>query len=369
MRNATSVLTCATAVLLAACGGGGGGGPTAPAPPSPPAAGSVWDPVTAAVDAAFARNIVPGLGVAVYAQDGQLLYSRVRGDFALDRNIAVASASKMVSGVAILRLVDRGFLSLDSTTGAVLGWTGPQAAITLRHLLSFTSGLPVSFRIGDDCTAVLSITLAQCVADLATRPLLAAPGARFDYGSTHLAVAARMAEVITGSSWAQIVTQQLGQPLGWSASVAYYTAPRQQLGTINPLVAGGLRITTQEYARFLGVIYNRGALQGQQLLASALVDQMGVDPYPVASTGFSPYERFGLAREYGLTAWLECGTPATGCQDITSPGAFGFTPWIDRNGRYYAIVAMESQDLGEISQFSVQLSLDLRPLIRAAVAR
>lgn len=366
--KAKTLFAGSIALLLAACGGGGD--TTAPVTPAPPpAAGSAWDPVTTAVDAAFARNVVPGLAVAVYGPDGQPLYSRVRGDFALDRNIAVASASKMVSGVVLLRLVDQGFLSLDSTTGAVLGWTGPQAAITLRQLLSFTSGLPVSFRVGDDCTMDRAITLAQCVADLATRPLVAAPGTRFDYGSSHLAVAARMAEVVTGSDWTQVAAQQLGTPLGWASSVAWYTAPRQQLGTSNPLVAGGLRITTQEYARFLGVVYNRGTHDGQRLLASALVDQMGVDPFPAATTGSSPYERFGLTREYGLTAWLECTTPASGCQDITSPGAFGFTPWIDRDGRYYAIVAMESQELGEISQFSVQLSLDLRPLIRAAVPR
>ena len=85
--------------------------------------------------------------------------------------------------------------------------------------------------------------------------------------------------------------------------------------------------------------------------------------------GTGPREGRGCQPRNGLTAWLECTTPATGCQDITSPGAFGFTPWIDRDGRYYAIVAMESQELGEISQFSVQLSLDLRPLIRAAVPR
>jgi CubicO group peptidase (beta-lactamase class C family) len=261
-------LTLLAATLLATCGGSGDS--TAPAQPSPPpSTGSAWDPVPAAVDVAFARNVVPRLAVTVYAPTGQVLYSRVRGDFALDRNIVVVSASKMVSGVVLLRLVDQGFLPLDSTTGAVLGWTGPQAVITLRHLLSLRSGLPVSFRVGDNCTMDSTITLAQCVADLATRPL----------------------------------------------------------------VAGGLRLTTQEYACCLGVVYNRGTYQGQRLLASALVDQMGVDPFPAASTGSSPYERFGLSREYGLTAWLECTTPASSCQDITSPGAFGFTPWIDRDGR------------------------------------
>ncbi|MCU0775967.1 MAG: beta-lactamase family protein [Ideonella sp.] len=262
-----------------------------------------------AVDAAFATNATPGLAVVVHAPDGQLLYSRVLGDFALDRNIAVASGSKMVSGVVLLRLVDQGLLSLDSTTGAVLGWTGPQAAITLRHLLSFTSGLPVSLRAGDDCTLDRAITLAQCAADLSARALVAAPGSRFDYGSAHLTVAARMAEVVTGTAWAQIVAQQLGQPLGWSPQVLFYTAPRQQAGTTNPLVAGGLRITTQEYARLLGVVHNRGTHQGQRLVSTALVDQMGVDPYPAASTGTSPYTRFGLVREYGLTAWRGDGGP------------------------------------------------------------
>jgi hypothetical protein len=150
--------------------------------------------------------------------------------------------------------------------------------------------------------------------------------------------------------------------------VAYYTAPRQAIGQTNPLIAGGLRITTSEYARLLGLVYSLGSYQGQRLLAADLVGAMGRDPYPAATTGFSPYAEFGLDREYGLTAWLECGTPAAGCEDFTSPGAFGFTPWIDRASGYYAIVAMESGSGGGVSQFSVELSLRLRPLIRAALA-
>ena len=39
------------------------------------------------------------------------------------------------------------------------------------------------------------ITLAECVSSLAKLKLVAEPGTRFDYGNTHLHVAARMAEV------------------------------------------------------------------------------------------------------------------------------------------------------------------------------
>jgi CubicO group peptidase (beta-lactamase class C family) len=351
---------------VSGCGGGGDG--SVPAVTPPPAATN-WSAVDRAVDDAFATGTAPGIALAIYAPDGRLLHARVRGDMALERNIAVASASKMVSGLAILRLVEQGFLSLDSTTGTVLGWSGPQAAITLRHLLAFTSGLPTIFTAGSgtDCTRNPFTTLADCVADLGQRGLSWTPGSRFEYGNTHLHVAARMAEVATGANWANIVALQLRQPLSLPDTVAYYTAPRQSTGTINPLIAGGLRISMSEYARVLSVIHNRGTHNGQYLLAASLIEQMGKDPYPMAVTGFSPYDNFGLPREYGLTAWLECATPTTGCNDITSPGAFGFTPWIDRDAGYYAIIGMEVDGFGEVSEFSVKLSLTLRPLIKTAL--
>ncbi|MFO0453518.1 MAG: serine hydrolase [Pseudomonadota bacterium] len=175
-----------------------------PAPPTPAA----WVPVQTAFDRAYAATRYGGAALAVYAPDGRLLYSRVRGDFAPNRRVAVASASKLVSGVALLRLVDQGLLSLDSTTGAVLGWTGPQAV-----------------------------------------------------------------------------------------------------------------------------------------------------------TGFTPTVAVGL--EYGLTAWLECATPAAGCDVLSSAGAFGFMPWIDRAGGYYAIIGME--EVGDPTEFSTRLAVELRPLIRTAI--
>jgi CubicO group peptidase (beta-lactamase class C family) len=51
------------------------------------------------------------------------------------------------------------------------------------------------------CTLQPNITLAECVNTLSKLKLDAAPGTRFDYGNTHLHVAARMAEVVTGETW------------------------------------------------------------------------------------------------------------------------------------------------------------------------
>ncbi len=304
------------------------------------------------------------MGLAIYDAQGVKRFEKMYGTFAPDQRVAVASASKMVAGLVLLRLVDQGFLTLDSSTAAVLGWTGPQGAITLRQLLSFTSGMEREA----GCTLLPGITLADCVALIATQPLIATPGTRFDYGSTHLHVAARMAEVVTGASWGELFTSQLKTPLSLgSADLTFYTAPRQAIGTINPLVAGGLRATMNEYATLLALVFNRGAFQGNPLISSALFDAQASEPYPSAVIGNSPFGNVGLPFHYGLTTWLECAPPATDCAALSSPGAFGFTPWLDREGGYYAILGMEVDSQSEVVAFAVSLEQELKPLIRAAL--
>jgi CubicO group peptidase (beta-lactamase class C family) len=348
--------------LLAGCGGGGSGGEEgAPAPP--PA--DPFAEVDRLARATFAAQGIPGMAVVIYDRNDRKVFEKMYGDFAPDRRVAVASASKMVAGLALFRLVDQGYLSLDSTTAQVLGWTGPQGDITLRHLLSFTSGLQPDAA----CTSQATLTLAQCVEQVAVSTPVAAPGTRFDYGSTHLHVAARMAEVVTGSAWNTVFTRQVLQPLGLPDTVQFYTFPRQALGTSNPLVAGGMRATMNEYARMLAVVFHRGTVDGQPYANPALFDAQAREPYPDVVIGNSPMTSLAYDFRYGLTAWLECTTPATGCSSISSPGAFGWTPWVDREVGYYAMIAMEVGDARDgVVNFSVRLAQDLKPEIRRALA-
>ena len=304
------------------------------------------------------------MGLAIYDSQGVKRFERMYGTFAADQRVAIASASKMVAGLTILRLVDQGFLSLDSTTGEVLGWTGARAEITLRHLLSFTSGLPREA----PCTLLPAFTLAECVDNISNMELGAAPGTRFDYGSTHLHVAARMAEVVTGDEWAEIFAAQLKTPLGLGPDMIWYTAPRQAMGTSNPLIAGGLRATMSEYAKVLALEYSRGLYQGNRLISDALFTAQGTEPFPDAEIGNSPFSAVALDFHYGLASWLECPPPASDCGVVSSPGAFGFTPWVDRDGGYYAVLGMEvTESQSGIVSFAVQLAQDLKPLIRDAL--
>ena len=304
------------------------------------------------------------MGLVIYDAQGTKRFEKMYGTFAPNQRVAIASASKLVSGLVLLRLVTQGYLSLDSTTASVLGWSGPNGAITLRQLLSFTSGLLPEA----PCTLLPNITLADCVEQIATSTAVAAPGTRYDYGSTHLHVAARMAEVIVGQPWATLFETQLKAPLGLGADLQYYTAPRQAIGTINPLIAGGLRATMDEYATLLALAFNRGTHQTNLLIAPALFDAQATEPYPAAVIGNSPFAAIGLPFHYGLTGWLECTPPATNCPIVSSPGAFGWTPWFDRSAGYYAILAMEvtGSNSGVVA-FSVNLEQQLKPAIRTAL--
>jgi CubicO group peptidase (beta-lactamase class C family) len=358
------------------CGGGGavhdGGNDTrpdgGPAPDAPgEAAASSWSHVEDAL-ARAAEAAGPGaaFGLTVWDNADRRVFERMVGGFTPDRRVAIASASKMISGLVIFESVRRGELSLEATTGEVLGWTGANASITMRHLLSFTSGLGREAL----CTVNPLVTLATCVERIRDAPVVAPPGTRFDYGSTHLHVAARMAEVAAGKTWAQLFDEALRVPLGLPPEVAYFTAPKQATGVINPLIAGGLRASMNEYAPMLALVYHHGAFGGRIVGTRALFQEQTREPFPDVVIGQSPVADIGLSARYGLTAWLMCDTPAAGCASISSPGAFGFTPWLDREAGYYAILGMElprdTADSGVVD-FAVKLQQELAPLVAAQV--
>ena len=108
----------------------------------------------------------------------------------------------------LLSLVDDGTLSLDEPIGPTLPWlTGPAGAITLRQLLSHTSGLPASVECAEP-------TPAACDAAIAVAPLIDVPGEGFHVTDLDAHVAARLAETAAGRPWPDAVRVPRAVPDG-----------------------------------------------------------------------------------------------------------------------------------------------------------
>jgi CubicO group peptidase (beta-lactamase class C family) len=240
--------------------------------------------------------------------------------------LPIASASKWVSAAVIVSLLDDGTLHLDEHVSEyVESFGGDKATITLRQLLAHTSGLP---KDEAPCLGQPAISLAECADAIARLPLAAAPGTAFAYGENSYQMAGRMAEVVTGKSWDDLFLERIGAPLGMTATD--YGLRSHELGYLrvsNPPLSHGLRSTLGDYGRFVRMIANRGVLDGRRILREETVALMGEDHTCDAPVVFSP--NLLTTYGYGLGCWRDHVDEQGGATQLSSPGAYGFTPWVD----------------------------------------
>ena len=137
---------------------------------------------------------VPLEGAAMLVvKDGEVLYEDYFGTYTADTIVGIASASKWFGAATVMALVDDGLIDLDDPVSKYLPAFSDEdkAEITIRQLLSHTSGLPEDCR----CRWVGSMTLQDCCGEIAGLTMEAEPGVKFAYGGTSLQVAGGVAEV------------------------------------------------------------------------------------------------------------------------------------------------------------------------------
>ncbi len=257
----------------------------------------------------------------IVQRDTTVIYQRSVLPMTPTRQILIASSSKWMSAAAFMTLVDAGLVQLDDHVSTYLPlFTGTKGSITIRQLWSHTSGLPSNTVYASDT----SLTLAQCVDSIALRtPLLHDPGTTFVYGQTSMQVAGRIAEVVSGQSWADFFASRVSGPLGMTST--FYG------GGSNPLIAGGARSTARDYARFVAMIAGGGRLGAVQVLSPQAVALMQRDQTGGARIESSPYGDFpGLENtRYGVGEWLTVQDPYSDrAFVVSSQGAFAFSPWV-----------------------------------------
>lgn len=330
MKRCLVVLLCA--VLL--CSGVLTAGASAPDRGDPSA-------LDAQVDRIFKGARTVGGSVAVYHQ-GQLVYARdyglktVKGEHPVDERtyFRLASVTKMVTGVGILRLVEAGKLDLDQDISQLLGFqvghpSFPDQAITLRQLMSHTSSLRDEGGFGSERNLLFDLL------SLSSRRYSNfenwEPGARYRYTNFGAGVAGAVLEAMSGQSLNALMKETLFDPLGVDA--AYAAGLLQSPADVSSQYSegalfkssslaikeayedvadpqrhyrtniGGLWMRSRDLARLMALLANGGELDGLRLLQSSSIQEMMQEQSSLKKsvTGDSPYGLF-LSRETNLVS-------------------------------------------------------------------
>ncbi|MBI1730155.1 beta-lactamase family protein [Candidatus Acetothermia bacterium] len=256
---------------------------------------------------------------------GQTVCEAYLGGYNQDTTVPIVSAAKWLSAATILTLADDGTLSLDDLVSKYLPYfPGEKGAITLRELLSHTSGIDLY----NDCMFQSVLTLDECAREVASMNLLASPGTQFNYSGAAFSVAGRMAEVASKMPWAEIFSTKMAQPLG--LKVTTYGK------SMNPMLSEGyVSSSLREYGVFLKMIAQNGISQGKRILTQNSIQEMESDQTTHAEIGYSPRDP---SLRYGLGIWRDLVHPDGRPAQISSPGGGGFVPWIDYDRNLIGIV-------------------------------
>lgn len=289
------------------------------------------------------RQVPSGLEVAI-VHGGHEVYHKEFGRWQRDRRGIIASSTKWLSGAVIMSMVDDGTLSLDDKASKYLPYlTGEKAAITVRQLMSHTSGFGGEFPLVNRCIGDPATTLEACAQALARVPLKIPAGTGFIYSGAGMQVAGRVAEVASGKDWQTLFRERVALPLGLVSTDYEYKGP-----TKNPRISGGGRSTVSEYMKFLEMLAGQGVFRGRRVLSSRAVAVMLSDQtqgVPIVESPFaraSSYDPKATSNRYGIGNWLEHPDAQGRTLWNSSPGLTGWTPFLDRGRDLQVVVAMES---------------------------
>jgi CubicO group peptidase (beta-lactamase class C family) len=190
--------------------------------------------VDSVATAALAASGVPSATVAI-VRNGGLAYANAYGSARLDPPLpataamryAVGSISKQFTAVAALILQQEGKLKLDDPISKYVPGLTRGNDVTLRMLLSHTSGYQDFWPQDYVMPGMLKATTPQAIADAwAKKPLDFEPGSRWQYSNTNYTLAAMAVEKAAGMPIFQFVKTRILDPVGMTSAKDFDANPR-----------------------------------------------------------------------------------------------------------------------------------------------
>jgi len=279
---------------------------------------AAWTPAVspdAAIDefvrAYIKRHAVPSAAIAV-VRDSRIVKATGYGIADLELDVPatdrslyeIGSITKQFTAEAVMALVEEGKLGLDDPIARHLPGTPPAwSAITIRHLLSHTSGLH-DWEAAGAFSYRREYTPQEFIDLVARDPLDFAPGERYAYTNSSHPLLGLIVERVSGKSYEQFVAERIFKPAGMTDTRFRHPeeiVPRRAAGYVDhegtlqngePLrpriIApnGGIMSSATDMAKW------QIALGGGVLLKRATLDQMWA---PIRLNSGKPFNNVGLA--------------------------------------------------------------------------
>ena len=298
-----------------------------------------------------------------------------------DTLFRIASMTKPITAMAVLMLQEDGKLSVEDPVekylpeftgqrlvtakdGGTLTLGKPKRPITLRDLLTHTSGLPGGYPAGlGDVYGQRSRTLADTTLVVSQQPLDFEPGSKWSYCNAGIDTLGRVVEVVSGVSYEGFLQARLFGPLGMTDTTFAPTpaqqkrlaltygvkdgklmaGPMQLIGIVggarHPIPAGGLCSTGTDLAKLYQCLLSGGELGGRRVIGKETLALMTKTQTGDIKTGFTDGMSFGFGfavvkEPKGVTAMLSPGTFGHG-------GAFATQSWADPTQNLFVILLIQ----------------------------
>jgi CubicO group peptidase (beta-lactamase class C family) len=179
--------------------------------------GQYADAIDQIVSAAISRQAIPGLAILV-AQHGQVIFARgyglrdVADGLPVERatSFRIASISKQFTAAAIMQLKERELLTLNDQVGRYLPWFRYAPDVTIRHLMTHSSGIAGYTETDDfDLRCVSAADPREIIETVLDREPAFAPGGDWQYSNTNYVILGSILETVAQKSYAEIVHQDL----------------------------------------------------------------------------------------------------------------------------------------------------------------
>ncbi len=254
-------------------------------------------------------------GAILIAENGKEIYKRAFGMANREWNIPnttdtkfmIGSVSKPVTAMLMLMQVQKGLIGLDKTIADYLPeFSGkPAAKITIRQLISHTSGMP-NYDIMKDFFPRISrqnFTREEYVKIYMDSALAFEPGTRFFYSSWGFFTLGYIMERVTGKTYSQLMKEDIFDKTGMSSSGSYFhtqIVPKRATGydysfggytssdfrdQSNTMGTGDLYSTVEDLFKF------HLAISNNSLINKKLTEEMLTPGLPPANYGFGWFNK------------------------------------------------------------------------------